>query len=106
MTIEQNQHVKEKYKKIGDTKSANLTDLSLKGFVYHLSHDSHLNIGRDVLTVYCRSSSGDSVDFLRRTISTTVVVGDRYIINLAHSWSFSIQGIVGIIRRGNCSLSG
>ena len=68
MTIKQNQHVKEKYKKIGDTKSANLTDLSLKGFVYHLSHDSHLNIGRDVLTVYSRSSSGDSVDFLRRTV--------------------------------------
>ena len=69
MTIKQNQHVKEKYKKIGDTKSANLTDLSLED-----------------------------------CISTTVVVGDRYIINLAHSWWFSIQGIVSIIRRGNCSL--
>lgn len=74
MTIKQNHHVKEKYKKSHNTKSANLTNLSLKGFVYHLSHDSHLNIGRGVLTMYCGSSSGDSVDFLRRNISTTAVV--------------------------------
>jgi len=105
MTIKQNQHGKEKYKKSRDTKSANLANVSLKGFVYHLSQDSHLNIGHDVLTVYCRSLSGDSVNFLRRTISATVVVSDWNIINLSHSWWLSIQSIVGNIRRGNCSLS-
>ena len=105
MTIEQNQHVKEKYKKIGDTKSANLTDLSLKGLVHYLSHNCHLDIGCDVLTANCRSSSGDSIDFLWRTISTTTVVSDWYIINFAYSWWLSIQSIVGIIRWGNCSLS-
>ena len=53
------------------------------GFVYHLlSHNCHLDIGCDV---YFRSSSGDGVDFLSRTIPTTVVVSDWKIINLAHS---------------------
>ena len=34
-----------------------------KGFAYRFSHDSHLDIDREGLTAYCRSSSGDSVDF-------------------------------------------
>ena len=34
-----------------------------KSFAYRFSHDSHLDIDREGLTVYCRSSSGDSVDF-------------------------------------------
>ena len=33
---------------------------------------------------YCRSSSGDSVDLLSRTICTTVVVSDWSVTNLAH----------------------
>ena len=34
-----------------------------KGFAYCFSHDSHLDIDREGLTAYFRSSSGDSVDF-------------------------------------------
>ena len=79
-----------------------ITNLSLMGFVYHLSHNCHLDIGCDI---YFRSSSGDGGDFLRRTISTTVVVSDWYIINLTHSWWVSIRSIVGVIRQGNCSLT-
>ena len=41
--------------------------MCIKGFVYPLSHDCPIYIDRDVSTVYCRSSSGDSVDFLSRT---------------------------------------
>ena len=65
------------------------------GFVYNLSHNYYLDIGCDV---YFRSPSGDGVDFLSRTISTTVVVSDWYIIHLTHSWWVSIRSIVGIIR--------
>ena len=35
----------------------------IKGFAYRFSHESHLDIDREGLTAYCRSSSGDSVDF-------------------------------------------
>ena len=51
--------------------------MRIKGLViYHLSHDCHFDIDRDVSTANCRSSSGDSVDSLIRTICTTVVVSD------------------------------
>ena len=43
---------------------------------YRLSHDSRVDIDRDVSTAHCSSSSGDSVDLLSRTICTTVVVND------------------------------
>lgn len=36
--------------------------MCIKAFVYHLCHDNHLVIDRDVSTAYCRSLSGDSVD--------------------------------------------
>ena len=41
--------------------------MCIRRFVYRLSHDCHIDIDRDVSTAYCRPSSGDSVDFLRRT---------------------------------------
>ena len=47
--------------------------MSIKGLVYRLSH-CHLDIDRDT---HCRSSSGDSVELLNRTICTTVVVSDQ-----------------------------
>jgi len=47
-----------------------------KGFVNRLSHDCHIDSDRDVSTAFCRSSSGDSVDSLSRTICTTMVVSD------------------------------
>ena len=46
----------------------------IKGFVYHLYHNLHLVIDHGILTMYCRSLSGNSVDLLSRTISTTMVV--------------------------------
>ena len=58
------------------------------------------------LLPHCRSSSGDSVDLLSRTVCTTVVVSDWCITNLASGWWVSMQSNVGIIRGGNCSLSG
>ena len=58
----------------------------MKGLVYCLSLDCHFDIDRNVSIVHCRSSSGDSVDLLCRTISTTVVVSDSCITNLAHGW--------------------
>ena len=39
-----------------------LFGMCIKAFVYHLCHDNHLIIDRDVSTAYCRSLSGDSVD--------------------------------------------
>ena len=72
-----------------------MVDNVYKGFsFYRLSNDCHFDIDRDVSTAHCRSSSGDSVDLLSRTICTTVVVGDWCITNLAHSWWVSIQIIV------------
>ena len=35
--------------------------MCIKGLVYLLSHNCHLNMDCDVLTAHCRSSSGDSV---------------------------------------------
>ena len=65
---------------------------------YRLSHDSRVDIDRDVSTAHCSSSSGDSVDLLSRTICTTVVVSDWCITNLTQDWWVSIQSIVGIVR--------
>ena len=63
------------------------TENRLKGlvlsFVSRLS--SGFDIDRDVSTAHCRSSSGDSVDLLSRTICSTVVVSDWCITNLAHA---------------------
>ena len=66
----------------------------IKGFVYRLSFDSHLDIYCDVSAAFCRSSSRSSVDLLSCTIRTTVVVS-------VSGWCVSIQNIVGIIRRRN-----
>ena len=64
------------------------------GLVNRLSHDCHIDIDRDVSTAYCRSSSGDSVDLVSRTIWTTVVVIVTDVFtNLAHGWWVSIQSI-------------
>ena len=65
---------------------------------YRLSHDSRVDIDRDVSTAHCSSSSGDSVDLLSRTICTTVVVNDWCITNLTQDWWVSILSIVGIVR--------
>ena len=58
----------------------------IKGLVYHLSHNCHFDIDRDVSTAHYRSSSSDSVDLLSRTICTTLVVSDWCITFLAHCW--------------------
>ena len=68
--------------------------LRIKGLANLLSHDCHFDIDRDVSTAHCRSSSGDNVDLLSRTICTTVVVSDWCIRNLAHRWWVLIQSIV------------
>ena len=47
---------------------------NIKGFVNRLSHDCHIDKDPDVSTAYCKSSSGDRVDLLSRTIFTTMVV--------------------------------
>ena len=46
----------------------------------------HSDIDHDVSTASCRSLLGYSVHLLSGTISTTVVVSDWYITNLAHGW--------------------
>ena len=51
--------------------------LRIKGLANLLSHDCHFDIDRDVSTAHCRSSSGNNVDLLIRTICTTVVVSDQ-----------------------------
>ena len=48
--------------------------MCIEGFVNRLSHDCHLDIERGVSTANCRSSSGDKVDLLSRTICSTLVV--------------------------------
>ena len=53
--------------------------MCVKGFFYHLSHDCHLVIDRNILAVYCRPSFGDS-DLLSRASCTAMVVGDWCII--------------------------
>ena len=47
-----------------------------KGFSLLFVSRLSLDIDRDVSTAHCRSSSGDSVDSLSRTICTTVVVSN------------------------------
>jgi len=42
--------------------------VSIKGFVYRLAYHGDLDIDRDASTASCRTSSGDSVDLLSRTI--------------------------------------
>ena len=69
----------------------------IKGLVYRFSHDCNFDIDRDVSTAHCRSSSGDGVDLLSRTIFTTVVVSDWCITNLALGRWVSIQSIVSFI---------
>ena len=56
-------------------------------FFNTLPSDRHLDIGHHVSKSYCRCSSGDGVDLLSRTICTTMVVGDRCIINLAYYYA-------------------
>ena len=41
---------------------------NIKSLVYRLSHDCQFDIDRYVSTEHCRSSSGDIVDLLSRTI--------------------------------------
>ena len=72
--------------------------MCIKDFVYRLSHDCHLDIDRDVSTVYCKSSS-----VAGGAIYTTVIVSDWCITDLAYCWWVSIQSIVGIIRGEDCS---
>jgi len=48
----------------------------IKGLVNRLSHDYHMDIDRDVLTAYSRSSSCIRVDLPSKTICTTTVVTD------------------------------
>ena len=63
-----------------------------------LSRNCNFDIDRDVWTAHCRS--GNNVHSLSRT-SSTVVVSDWCITNLAHSWWVSIQSIVGIVKGRN-----
>ena len=69
--------------------------MCIKSLVLSFVSRFHFDIDRDVSTAHCRSSSGDSVDLLSRTICTTVVVIDWCITNLAHGWWVSVQSIVG-----------
>ena len=73
-----------------------------------MSHDCHFDIDHDVSTAHCRSSSGDSVDLLSRTVILyhldDLIVRDWCITNLAHGWWVSIESIVviiGIVRGRN-----
>ena len=63
----------------------------IKGLVYRVSHNCNFDIDRDVSTAHCRSSLGDGVDLLSRTIFTIVVVSDWCITNLALGRWVSIQ---------------
>ena len=44
--------------------------MCVKGLIYCLSQDRYLDIDHNVSSTNCRSSSGDSVNFLSRTICT------------------------------------
>ena len=44
--------------------------MCMKGLIYRLSQDRYLDIDHNVSSTNCRSSSGDSVNFLSRTICT------------------------------------
>ena len=48
--------------------------MCIKGFVNRLSHDCQKDIDRGVSTSYSRSSSGNGVDLLSRTICTRFVM--------------------------------
>ena len=63
--------------------------LIFKGFNFILCLT--IDIDHDNLTTHCRSSSGDSVNVLSRTVCTTVVVSDWCITNLAIGWWVSIH---------------
>ena len=63
---------------------------TMKGFVYRLPHDCHLDFDRDVSTAHCRSPSHDSVYLLSRTICTTVVVSDLCINSLDRVLQYSV----------------
>ena len=54
--------------------------MCIKGLVLSFVSRFHFDIDRDVSTAHCRSSSGNSVDLLSRTICTTVVVIDCSLI--------------------------
>ena len=56
-----------------------------------MSHDCHFDVDRDISATHCRSSSGDSVNVLSRTVCTTMVVSDWCITNLANGWWVSIH---------------
>ena len=51
--------------------------MCMKGFVYRLSYDSHLDIDCDVSNAYCRFSSGGRIDLL-----AIIMIG--VLQNLAH----------------------
>ena len=50
--------------------------MCIMGFVNRLSNDYHMDIDRDVLTAYSRSSSCIRVNLPSKTICTTMVVSD------------------------------
>ena len=56
--------------------------MCIKGFVNRLSYDCQKDIDRGVSTSYSRSSSGNGVDLLSRTIRITLVVKNWCIIRL------------------------
>ena len=73
--------------------------MCIKGFVNRLSHDCHIDIDRNVSTACCRSSSGNTVDLLRRTICTAMV-GNIFIIIMVYVLyldSFSYQRRVRVL---------
>ena len=47
-----------------------------------------------------------SVDLLSKNICSTVVVSDCMVYQEPRTWLVGFQSIVGIVRGGNCSLSG
>ena len=53
----------------------------IRGLVYSFSHDCLFDIDRDVSTAHCRSSSGDSVDLLSRTICTNDKLNPLYTLS-------------------------
>ena len=75
--------------------------MCIKGFVNRLSHDSDLDIERDVSTAYCRSSSGDRVDLLSRTICSTVVVSSGMVAGFR-----TIKVLLALSEEEKCALSG
>ena len=67
--------------------------MCIKGFVYRWSHESRGDIDRGVSTACCRSSLGYNVELLSGTISTTVVISDWCIMNLACIRILSTPGL-------------